>query len=422
MESNNPTVRMKLDDGDLVWEKVAECLESFDEAWRSSDQPPNLADFIPTGSADLSPLALVELIKLDLERRYEVVLWEMLTGDRPFGDETFTQGWSTTLDHMTARRQLGPDLGDNLEATRGDAAELVRVLARALAAEPATRYVSAEEFAEQLRLCLAPQARRLLNPPLNSPAIRARQTAFWLLLAGAFVPNALAGWFNYAYNYEHIVQQLGDAHQVFFNVQAVINGVAFPVGITILVFLYRPVVLAANGLSDATHHLRLRCLRLGHYTALIGIAEWSIAGIVYPIAMRAGGASLASIDYFHFITSLTLCGMVAAAYPFFINTVLTVRYVYPAMLSRPREAKHELAELAVLERRAWIYLAVGFLVPMLAILLVVNLGDQSHRWMLAVVSGVSLVGFCALVFLARLLQSSLAVIRRLASPEKAFDL
>ena len=73
-----------------------------------------------------------------------------------------------------------------------------------------------------------------------------------------------------------------------------------------------------------------------------------------------------------------------------------------------------MADLDRLQRWTWLYLVLGLLVPMLAVALMVTLGGQQHRAMLAVISGSSLAGFVLLVGLARYLQLTLARLREIA--------
>ncbi|MBI1901604.1 MAG: serine/threonine protein kinase [Planctomycetia bacterium] len=55
---------------DDAWEKLADHVDSFIDAWGKGEPPP-LSDFVPAGPPALRRMALVELIKIDLERRAE---------------------------------------------------------------------------------------------------------------------------------------------------------------------------------------------------------------------------------------------------------------------------------------------------------------------------------------------------------------
>ena len=168
----------------------------------------------------------------------------------------------------------------------------------------------------------------------------------------------------------------------------------------------------AEGDSEQLFRLRRRCLRIGHYMALLAILEWTLAGMLYPLAMQLSGVRLSSADNAHFFSSLALFGLVAAAYPFFAATAFAVRILYPAFMEPYHMRTSDVADLERLERWTWIYLALGLLVPMLALALMIRFGDQHHRVMMGFVSAGSLGGFVFLVWLARALQNTLRILRQ----------
>ncbi len=349
-----------------------------------------------------------------------VVLWEMLTGDRPFTDEKLDGGWSQTLAAMVQRRKQGPDVSA-LRAQSGFMRELAPVLIKCIQADVALRYATAAELAGDLRLCLHPEAQQLLRPAPGGWVSRLRRRAPLVLLATALGPNLPTAVFNFIYNRNHIMQRFPDSYGLFWNVQTVINAIAFPVGIAIVLALVWPVVRALHGGPPAERErgrplaeLRYRSLRIGHYIAILAIVEWSVAGMAYPVAMHLGGVKLTLAGNMHFFSSLVLCGLVAAAYPFFLATAFSVRAVYPAFVEPFHMSSADVADLDRLQRWTWLYLVLGLLVPMLAVALMVTLGGQQHRAMLAVISGSSLAGFVLLVGLARYLQLTLARLREIA--------
>ncbi len=346
-----------------------------------------------------------------------VVLWEVLTGARPFVDEQLSGGWSQTLAAMVQRRKNGPD-ASALQAQSGFLRELAPVLIKCLQADPERRYTTARELAADLRLCLHPEARQLLQPAKGSWVMRLRRLAMPVLLAAVLGPNLPTAIFNYIYNRNHIMQRFPDSYELFWNTQTIINSIAFPIGIAFVLALVWPVARAVRrGNEDegggklSLSQLRHRSLRLGHYIAIFAIAEWSLAGMAYPVAMHLGGVQLTLADNVHFFSSLLLCGMVAAAYPFFFTTAFTVRCLYPAFVEPFHMRTEDVADLDGLQRWGWVYLVLGLLVPMLAVVLMVTLGGEQHRAMLAVISGSSVAGFVLLVGLTRYLQLTLNKLR-----------
>ena len=89
----------------------------------------------------------------------------------------------------------------------------------------------------------------------------------------------------------------------------------------------------APGRDRALASARRISLLMGHYTAIIGVVLWALAGLAYPIAIHSTSGDMPVRDYFHFFGSLVVCGMVAAAYPFFSITWYSLSTIYP-MLSR----------------------------------------------------------------------------------------
>lgn len=340
-----------------------------------------------------------------------VVLWELLCGNRPFVDESFNGDWPGTLNGMVQARLNGPE-SESLAAVP---AAIRNVLQRCLQFDPERRYRSAGELATELKLCTLPEAQQLLRPGDGSVVVRSRRWGLPILLTLAMTPNILAGIFNFIYNHNQIVTKLQDAQDPFWNVQAAINSIAYPLGVLLLGALYYPVVRAARRreeLDDETaFRLRGRCLRLGQNSALISAAEWLVAGFAYPISMNAAGVVLAPADYVHFLISLALCGMIAATYPFFGVTAYAVHAIYPALLAPDDRLSAEAKRIQSLERRAWGFLAVGLLLPMFAVALVVAFGDEQFRFALSLLSVGSLLGCCGLFWAARRIQRDLGTLR-----------
>jgi len=104
-----------------------------------------------------------------------VVLYESLTGERPFDGET---PMGTALAHLL---QPTPELPEQLPA------RLRRVVTTAMAKDPADRYSSAAEMAAALRAATAPEGTRVLPAPVATPVPepgphRGRRLPGWLPL------------------------------------------------------------------------------------------------------------------------------------------------------------------------------------------------------------------------------------------------
>ena len=360
-----------------------------------------------------------------------IVLWELLCGERPFVDEQLEAGWSPTLEAMLKRRQLGLGVAHTVRLPADLPPGLRELLLACLHPNRKQRPVSGADLESRLRLCLRPDAQRLLTPPRGGWRAAAERWPALAVVLVALVSNAAAAAFNTAYNLKELVQP--GAIKTFWLVQGGINGVAFPIGIAILVWLAWPVQrgLAAQqraGQEGAT--ARTRALALGHLAAVVGIIEWGVAGVLYPTLMHLAGAKLGPADndlasliayYIHFMVSLALCGMIAATYPFFGVTLLSVRSFYPRLLPTEPPGEGDVAALARLARRTWGYLILAASLPMLAVAVLVVIPSTRSRLILGILSAGSLLGFALIFYLARTIQADLATLTWIAHPKSDAD-
>jgi len=356
-----------------------------------------------------------------------VLLWELLTGRRPFDDDSLDQGWSRVIDSMIARRRAGID-PDRLTQFPADAPpELERILRRCLAADPNQRFASADDLARQLELCLQPHVQRLLRPATGGWRRQVCRSPWPTTIAIGVAPNALASGFNIRYNWTEIIRDLNTpAQEVFQNLQlAVVNVTAYTMGITLAVVAAWPVLnavkaLAAGGEIERVRLpvLRNRCLRLGDYVAWIGVALWTITGVVFPTWLQAvtPNAELKPHHFVHFIASQGLCGIIAATGVFFLLTSLAVGVYYPLLLRPDLGDTSETAGLASLSRRSSVYFAVALSVPLLA-LIPLGFVDRTVQTVFVVLGFYGVLSFLLLFWLSRKIQQDLQALALALNPE-----
>src|SRR5690606_8993829 len=111
-----------------------------------------------------------------------IVLWEMLTGVRPFLDRQLPEGWPATVEAMTQRRLDGLTPPPYQPLPPRCPAGLRAVLERCLAADVQQRYATAADVAAQLRRCLRPEAERVFAPPRGWRAFAARWPVLSMVL------------------------------------------------------------------------------------------------------------------------------------------------------------------------------------------------------------------------------------------------
>ncbi|MFT5522837.1 MAG: serine/threonine protein kinase [Pirellulaceae bacterium] len=363
----------------------------------------------------------------DLDQRSDiyavaVVLWELLHGERPFGDEEISTNWNKALNELLEMRRLG------IQAKACDSPSMRRLqglLVRCLSPDREDRPGSGRELARELLLCLEPRGALMLD---RGPRFQ-RWPVFWPLVTvilAALIPNVAAGYFNFVYNKEAIIDQVRESENAFWNIQAIINGIAFPGAVLLICWYCWPIVTAIRqGSECASESLTLalrRSLEAGQFIAVLGVILWVIAGATYPIALQLVVGRIEWHHFLHFVSSLALCGLIAAAYPFFIVTLLALRGFWPQLLKGCSPGVEQLAPLDTLEERIPAYTFIAGAIPATASLLIVLSGalkaQDQHLSMLAWISAFGVIGFGIAVLLNQRLRRDITawknVIRLLA--------
>jgi small-conductance mechanosensitive channel len=159
-----------------------------------------------------------------------------------------------------------------------------------------------------------------------------------------------------------------------------------------------------------------RCRRgLTPFAAGISLALWLVAAPAYPIALQMEVGLVPMSAYIHFVASLTLCGLIAAAYPFFGVACLSVCSFYPALVRVESMSHEDLDPLVRLGRSSWLYMLVAATVPMLSVVILVVI-DSHARFAVGLLAAAGLAGFGLAFVLFRTLQSDLAALTVIAAP------
>ncbi|MFI5779994.1 serine/threonine-protein kinase [Nocardia sp. NPDC051570] len=357
-----------------------------------------------------------------------VVLWELLTGAKPFDDTTAGEyGDVTTLQQMLNQRWAGVDPAALHRIPPDCPAALHRVLLTCLAPERDERWGDGAELAQQLELCLDARARDLVDPPPHSWRFRLRPWLILVVLLAIGVPNVVASLFNIQHNRTLIIDRLSEpAQQTFMIVTAVVNAVFFPVGIAVLVYLSRSLLMVRRGLRKGRGYdprtlarARSDALLLGDRAVLVAFSLWSVAAIVFPVALQLvnGGVTLPILV--HFLWSLLVCGAMAVAYPFFLVTFYMVRSIFPIFLRHGDVGVAEVERLRRLDRRSTSYLAVAASVPLLAVAGVTFLPSEDIPGVIVTVRFLcvgAIAAFLIAYMLFRALEADLRALERVIAP------
>lgn len=315
-----------------------------------------------------------------------VVLWELLTGLKPFDDSEAQaararSGGSvsdtTALDLMLETRRQGIS-SEALAALPTDCpAALRRVLIKALSSDRDQRWASGAELAEQLQLCLDPRARDLVDPPARSWRLRLRPFFLPLTALAVLLPNLLAAAYNIQHNQLLIVSKLSEQGQDQFMLVAILlNLSVWPIAGAVLIYGCRYVILVPRRVRggpapppEDVARARHDCLVVSDRVVFVVFSAWLVAGLIFAITLFVAGG-ISGRSAIHFVASLTMCGAIALAYPFFLLNFYIVRSVYPELVAHGQTNPREAEQLRALSRRLSRYLAIAAAVPLLGVVAV----------------------------------------------------
>ena len=320
-----------------------------------------------------------------------VVLFELLTGTRPFddGDERI-EDLGAAIEDMIARRRAGLTAAHRALVPKDAPRLLLPTLERALAPAAEQRFTSAADMARRLDLCTLPRAADLVEPPESSHAHWLRRHALWALLAAAVLPSALLSLLNTLYNVRVVIKD--PSNEAFQVMVMTVNGVAFPVGIAVLVLLIRPLTRKANALAldhPGRVQLRTRLLRLPEKMMAVVFPLWVLGGIAFPVWLgeRADPAA-----WINFTGSNCLFGVLAATATYFAAMELVLHGRYASAVVLGDGTSEDTQHLRRAGRRSAFWFAVLASVPFVALisLALVDVREPQALIALGLIGGASL--------------------------------
>ncbi|WP_084529669.1 serine/threonine-protein kinase [Nocardia crassostreae] len=355
-----------------------------------------------------------------------VVLWELLTGRMPFGEETVDGGDRTALDGMLDRRSSSPESLPYQDLPADCPAALRRALVRALDPEPEHRWACGADMAQQLEVCMDSRARDLVDPAPGSGRLRARMIMHPIMAAAIAIPNALAILYSYNHNRTLIIDKMDAyAQQRFDQIAITTYGACFLIGFVVTNVLLAKLWSIARGLRkgktyDAKTLARARTdtLQLGKRNVLTCFALWVLAGIVVPVSVQATGNHLPTESYVHFFITQIVCGAIAMAYPYFLVSFYAVRSLYPMFLPHGGLGADDARQLRELDRRSTYFLAIAAAVPLLGVAgatFIPAADIPSVIVPLRVLCVGSALAFVGVYWLFRMLEKDLAALERIVS-------
>jgi serine/threonine protein kinase len=355
-----------------------------------------------------------------------VLLHELLSGERPFGEERVTGNWSETLSSMIKRRQEWLDTSKQRLNLTGMAREncprlLLDAIDRCLQPKVEKRFSSAAELRRQLNWAAQPGTRQVLEPPELLSRPLAARFALVIMLGLMLLPNVMSAWFIYSYNLIEAVPTR--VHGVFWKTQGVINGIAFPLGILLLILVALPVTRVIRRIraerdvtADSIYKACKRNLMLGQWCAIVCMPLWAFAGVLYPAILSQQNASLDRRAWFDFMGSHALAGVIASAYAFFAVTYFCLRVWQPQLMKAMlfTTARHSLKPS--LDLLGWLlsfYQLLSAIIPLVSLTLLVTWGEAKNRFALSVLCLASLLGSVVLFWISKRLQSIVTTLQQL---------
>ena len=305
--------------------------------------------------------------------------------------------------------------------------QLVTTLLNVLAPDRESRPIDGADIARQLWLCLEPKSKSLIEIPAIGWRSLVRRYPMSAAIIVGIVPNGLAGICNYVYNRGEIEKSGEKVLFVFERVSLCLNVFYFSLAAVLAWRIVGPVTNAVRRSSrkrlpkETISQLRLQCLRLGLVPSLVGTLLWISSGFAFPISLQWLAPEIDRTHYTHFLASMTVCGLIAAAYPFFGVTFLAVRVFYPTLLKfAPGNEKDE-EQLKRLENHLSTFLFAAGAIPMASMLMVVLLQIENRFVSLSLVLS-GLFGLAVVYILYQKIRQDIASLSLIIRPVDVIDL
>jgi serine/threonine protein kinase len=371
----------------LVTAEGQPLLVDFNLSFGQSIEGANAQDFFGGSLAYMSPQQLKVLLNECSPEEVDptsdfyslaIMLWELLVGKRPFPDDPEEETTQSTLKNMLARRLAGPNLADLPEHCPGGLKEM---LVEHLGASDSGTIRSTTGTVRRLHLALSSEVDRLLTPGSDKWTTRwALRPTLWILLGG-LLPNVLISLLNIWANHQLTLQNF-DRKFFVATQQPVINAITFALGISAGLWAFGPVIKAMWALQSQPFDrqavgktIATRCLTAPQILVGVILALWVGSGVAFPLWNQASPLSqVGTADFFVFVGSQILHGIIAASTTFVFVSLITVKAFYPCFLPEheDRHAQRQLNRLG--QQLDWATSCLG-LTPLLAIL-VLSLADQ----------------------------------------------
>ncbi|MEM9410400.1 MAG: serine/threonine-protein kinase [Planctomycetota bacterium] len=309
-----------------------------------------------------------------------VMLYQLLRGELPF----FAMSKSRSPGGLTNMISERTQSIERIDASLINRSPILRIaLVRSLQPAIERRVGTAKELANQFKIALDPEVENFLFPGRKHWSILLHRHFYFACIAVSLIFNALAAIFVFNFNLLDSVPE--PFHGRFWNVQAIINGIVFPLAFVIFYFLTKSVAktiqqcFGPSAPTDESVGLAMdQTLSAGHIQAVICGSLWLVAGFIYPIVLTRMGCELTRSDWLDFVASHVLAGIAITAQTFFVTTYLSLRIWLPVLIQKTLTTtviKRIVSGLNRIIRLTPVYQMLAISVPLLAMALLILFGE-----------------------------------------------
>ena len=317
-----------------------------------------------------------------------VLLWELLSGELPYFNPPIAGDLSMFFGALLeVRRENVPSKKSQSMMPPDTPGMLLGTLERSFAFEPDERHASPRAFGYDLRVCMRPDARALMNPDQASWVRWAQRHPMASVLLGAIIPNTILSGLNVAYNKGALVD---DATWQAFQAQvALVNVVAFSIGLSFVRWAL-PLIRAVRERNEPAVVEPDRAARaidvglgVGHRMTPVVFALWIFGGLTFPVWWQLQSGVANGEAYFHFGVSNLFFGVLAANLTFFLISWIVLRIHVPRLLGPDVPPDPVRGALDKLSERASKHFTVSMCVPFVLIIVLAFVPDASRGSFLA---------------------------------------
>ncbi len=356
-----------------------------------------------------------------------VLLWELLTGRRPFDDGHRAGESEQSLQAMIDRRRRPIDAALEAQVPPDCPAVLHHALLTCLAPDPADRYPNGAELAKRLELSQDRTARDLVDPPAHTLRARLHMRPIPVVIPASIFGQIVAGLYLSYHDVRLIELELGEnAAGQMTHLGYVVMAIAYPVAVVGLLYWCRKVFLVPDGLRKGRYfdettlaQARADTLACGDRIAAVAFIGWTLATIIFVVKLLSLGPMPIGL-LANLIASILVAAAVAVVYTYFPATFFVMRWYYPGLVVAGQTSPDDAIRLHRLTRRSRVYLGVAASVPLIGVpagLMFLTPHQQAAVTtpIVALCIG-GLIGFAVALRTFYALQSDLAALARIVEP------